>query len=581
MNHILALQKKITGVWLTVKLCCITAMIALLQCVSDDNVAGTGSHAGNGRITCSLFNNDGSFASGASVYLRPHDYTVNISGKALSKSCISRVDTRTDSHGVFSIDSIDPGNYSIEVNDGSGHAVLLRCTIEYGDFTVHLPSDTLRPTGTITGTFASSVDYQKILYVQIYGLERISTCDTETGEFTIYDLPQGIYTIRAVSFSVDSESVEIDSVTIRSGETTHIGTFDFYHQSLWNHSARLFLNTSAEGAGITGNVVNFPVLIRLRSANFDFSQAKEDGSDLRFTKADGQPLPYEIERWNTIDMEADIWVKVDTVYGNSSSQFIVMYWGNSEAENESKGSAVFDTADAFQGVWHLSGKGTDIAVDATINSYDGIPLGGVKDANVAGAIGDARAFDGISIYITMPNTANSRLNFTEDAHYSISSWVYAEKIDSLYRAIAGKGHEQYYLQFKCLKNNRATWEFVEFQDQLGWEYSEDSTPPAPGTREWLYLTGVRSGTDQRFYINGEMVVEGAALMPGNYGRNTSDDFSIGSHGRSIDLPYYQGWSFFNGLIDEVRVSSIARSDDWIRLCYMNQKKEDALVEFKD
>lgn len=581
MRLILALQEKISAVWLLVKLCCIIAAIALLQCVSDNNIAGTGSHAGNGRITCVLYNTDGSFASGASVYLRPHDYTANISSVALSQSNISRIDTRTDSHGVFFIDSLDSGNYFIEVNDGSGHAVLLRCTIEEGDSTVLLPSDTLRPAGTITGTFTSSIDRQEILYVQIYGLERISVCDTETGEFTVYDLPQETYTIRAVSFSDDSEFVEVDSITIRSGEITHIGTFDFYHQSHWNHSARLFLNTSVEGAGVTGDVVNFPVLIRLRSDNFDFSQAKEDGSDLRFTKVDGQPLPYEIERWNTVDMEADIWVKVDTVYGNNSSQFILMYWGNSEAVSESNGGAVFDTADAFQGVWHLSGKEMEVAVDATVNRYDGIPVGMSENANVAGAIGGARAFDGISSYINMPNTAGSRLNFTEDAFYSISSWVYAEKIDSLYHAIAGKGHEQYYLQFKCLKNNRATWEFVEFQDQLGWEYSEDSIPPAPGDREWVYLTGVRSGTAQRFYINGEMVVEVAALMPGKYGRNTVDDFTIGSHGRSVDLPYYQGWSFFNGLIDEVRVSSISRTDDWVRLCYMNQKKEDALVEFKD
>ncbi|MBN1306693.1 MAG: LamG domain-containing protein, partial [Chitinispirillaceae bacterium] len=125
----------------------------------------------------------------------------------------------------------------------------------------------------------------------------------------------------------------------------------------------------------------------------------------------------------------------------------------------------------------------------------------------------------------------------------------------------------------------ATWEFVEFQDGRGWEYTEDSVPPAPGAGEWVYIVGVRSGSSQRLYINGVKTVDTAGLMAGAYGRNTGDDFTIGRHGRSVTIPHYQGWSYFNGRIDEVRVSRMAPDDDWIRLCYMNQKTDDALVAF--
>ena len=37
---------------------------------------------------------------------------------------------------------------------------------------------------------------------------------------------------------------------------------------------------------------------------------------------------------------------------------------------------------------------------------------------------------------------------------------------------------------------------------------------------------------------------------------------------------------FKGKIDEVRLSNVSCSMDWIRLCYMNQKIDDALVVFK-
>lgn len=69
-------------------------------------------------------------------------------------------------------------------------------------------------------------------------------------------------------------------------------------------------------------------------------------------------------------------------------------------------------------------------------------------------------------------------------------------------------------------------------------------------------------------------------MTGNYPRNSGDNFAIGRHARQVTIPYVEGWCYFNGKIDEVRVMNIAPSPDWIRLCYMNQKAEDALVEFR-
>jgi len=197
---------------------------------------------------------------------------------------------------------------------------------------------------------------------------------------------------------------------------------------------------------------------------------------------------------------------------------------------------------------------------------------------VEGAIGLARAFDGSSTYITMPNTAGSKLNFPENGVYSMSLWVYADTIDTLWHAIAGKSHEQYYMQFKCFGHNRATWEFVEFHNQHGWYYTEDSTPPLPGAKQWLYLVGVRSGKSQRLYVNGKLAVDSVAFMPGAaYARNTGDDFFIGRYAESVAIPYYQGWSYFKGKIDEVRLSRGEPTEDWIRLCFMNQKADDALV----
>src|SRR5690606_13413644 len=112
-------------------------------------------------------------------------------------------------------------------------------------------------------------------------------------------------------------------------------------------------NTTASGANVAGEVRNFPVLIRLGSAESTIlSEAKAGGADIRFARGD-IALPYEIESWSTT--AAAIWVKVDTIKGNNATQKITMYWGKNDANSESNGPAVFDSANGFVAVWHMGG----------------------------------------------------------------------------------------------------------------------------------------------------------------------------------------------------------------------------------
>ena len=89
---------------------------------------------------------------------------------------------------------MDPGSYFIEVNDGASHAVLLSCNVAEGDTLVRVPDDTLHPTGTITGSFASVSDTTVSLYVQILGLERVGVSDPTTGVFLIGEIWNSILT---------------------------------------------------------------------------------------------------------------------------------------------------------------------------------------------------------------------------------------------------------------------------------------------------------------------------------------------------------------------------------------------------
>jgi hypothetical protein len=67
----------------------------------------------------------------------------------------------------------------------------------------------------------------------------------------------------------------------------------------WQHGKKLAFDTTATGVEVDQDVSLLPVLVRLHSGNFNFSEAKPDGSDLRFFAADNKtPLAYHIEKFD-------------------------------------------------------------------------------------------------------------------------------------------------------------------------------------------------------------------------------------------------------------------------------------------
>ena len=186
----------------------------------------------------------------------------------------------------------------------------------------------------------------------------------------------------------------------------------------------------------------------------------------------------------------------------------------------------------------------------------------------------AQDFDGKSSWIHIKGTANNTLNFPENGRYTVSAWVYSDTLDDKWHLIVGKSNEQYFLK-QQIKSRNGNWEFVEFHDKSGWEITE-----TPATiKSWKYLTGIRDGDKQYFYIDGQLAT--STIKP-NYdttSRNNSDDVTIGRFQNYVKYEN-EGFCFFDGKIDEVRISNVARSADWIKLCFMNQRGDDKLLGFK-
>jgi hypothetical protein len=550
----------------------IAVMLCLFgACSPPLQTAGGVTDTGNARVTATLFHSDGSLARNATVILRPSDFLAEKSG-SLGKRLVSIKDTVTDETGSFQMDSVDTGAYCIEVNDRTSEAVLLKVDIRAGLIDTVLSADTLRPYSTIQGSASVPKSAVGKAAAEVYGLQRFALLDS-AGRFAFTNLPGGTLRVHIVSSDSQFSARETDTVSALSGTTAEI-PFIF-----WHFTKRLYLNTTSTGASVAGNVMDFPVLVRLTAADFSFNEALAGGADIRFTKSDLTPLPYEIERWDASLGSAEIWVKTDTVYGNNGSQYIVMFWGASAgfaAVSSSNGHTVFDTGRGFQAVWHLGQATKAAALDATANRYDGTPSDTAPTA-VGGAIGVAQQFDGAAACIEMMGSAAGKLDFPQNGQYTVSAWVYVDPVDTNQRFILGKGHEQYLLQQRIINNdtNPASWEFSEYQGTAGWQISR----AMPVGQTWKYIVGVRDGTSQYLYVDGILAdssitvyVPAGLVIP----RYTTNNFFIG---KTPPFPAEHP-NYFKGRIDEARAQNTACDPDWIRLCFMNQKTPDALVEFR-
>jgi hypothetical protein len=535
---------------------------AFLTC-SSLTTAG-GSEIGNPtRITVTgsvVYQGSGAPVAGADVRLREKTFCKDTTMAAFSKSVAPQKNTITDSEGRFTIDSVDTGDYFIEVNDGKYNATAIPCAVRGATTIKVLPKDTLRPMETISGSVVMD-QRSAAVYAQVYGLDRVARADTVNGGFVIRDMPAGTFDLRFVSSSPAFAPVTLRRVKVASGAGTVIDTVRLSRFGGWTHSRSVLLNTSGTGANVAGTVHGFPVLVRLTPQVFDYSQAQPDGGDIRFAKPDSTPLAFEIERWDPLAGIAAVWVKVDTVQGDNDMQSILMFWGNPTAESASNGGAVFGVDNGYIGAWHLDGG----SADATDNHHDGTNFGAEE---VIGIIGFAKKFDG-GDSIRIPGLLGRPATFT------LSGWIRTDTTAfsgqdivtlgdaALIRAdevVGGYGTGGYAHEYT--RNQDTTFLKVTSGVNIaktGWRhiaFAFDNVTLAHS----LYIDGVPVRV-----VNSAIAVDYTGV---------GDNTFIGAHGN--------GKSGYNnrGLIDEVRVDRVVRSVDWINLCYMNQRQDDRLVVMK-
>jgi len=87
---------------------------------------------------------------------------------------------------------------------------------------------------------------------------------------------------------------------------------------------------------------DYQIPLSFTSADFDYSKAKPDGSDIRFKDGMGNNLFYWIEKWNDAGSSI-VWVKAE----KAGTGLIKMFYGNQYVQSESNGDSTFIFFDDF------------------------------------------------------------------------------------------------------------------------------------------------------------------------------------------------------------------------------------------
>ncbi|MFB0980375.1 MAG: DUF2341 domain-containing protein [Alteromonadaceae bacterium] len=307
----------------------------------------------------------------------------------------------------------------------------------------------------------------------------------------------------------------------------------------------------------TSTLNNFPAYISL---SYD-SDMQSDLDDIRFINAacnnNGSELNFEFDSFigtNTVGTNADIWVNLDSL--PTEGKTIAVYYGNASVAS---GEDVNNTWDNnHQGVWHLREDTGSTNQDSTSNLNNGKPK--KNPASTTGKIGNALNFDvGNESYIEVGKANSLNLSSDNYSNWTISLWVKpADNFQSIkYPVMYTYG--DYGASFGLAKENGKMESWRNNSDPI---YSNNSV----STGSWNHVVITRTPTDTTFYLNG---ISNGSSLSANIKQSTKGSF-IGGYKKFKD-------GDLKGVIDEVRVSNVSRSADWIKQSYQLVENQNSYI----
>jgi hypothetical protein len=357
--------------------------------------------------------------------------------------------------------------------------------------------------------------------------------------------------------------------------------------SRWRYYKVIKIDTSSRGANVKRDVKGFPVAIQLNASNFDFSQAKSDGSDLRFSETPkGEPLAHALEYWDKAGQKAALWVKLGVVKGGSRSQSFAMHWGNADAGDAGDARVVFEAKEGFVGVYHLNEEG-NVADggyrDATANEAHMTGINLKPGSRVDGRVGKGLQLTYAQAQWVKLDHPRKRRLFDLTTRGTFSIWAkansYQNKGNKELKALPGyetmfaKGDNSWRLQKFGIRDwHKPPADLIEMcveQPPNADLCVVGKTDMAPG--QWFHVVAVHDFPRAKIYVNG--VLDKESTFDVNW---ISGDHPVGIGNQSQFPEKGRQW---DGILDEARALNVAKDEHWIKLDYESQRDGSKLLSF--
>lgn len=332
---------------------------------------------------------------------------------------------------------------------------------------------------------------------------------------------------------IEAESVDhwlqlVDFRYYRDDGYGGIQAFDFTE----NEAKDVVLSYSLADYNLQETLGDFVLPIRLDSSNFDF-EAWADSSELMLVSDEEATLAFEFDYWDPSSKEALLWVHLDSISPDAKSlaiHFKKMAWQKESPFREENG---------VMSVLHMNGS-------------EAIETQGVSILSDSGFIGH-----GVSLapsqYINLDTLDPCSTDFT------LSLWVFWYGKNGNHQILFSQR------SFWSDTTSRFQWHFDYINDLFAVYNNIDqrnkfTTAEVP-VEEWAYLTLLFKEGYLSMFVNGVRYGEPALFVPTEL--NEAVPLRVG--GNEINT---ETW---NGVLDEVRVEKVARSEEWIRFSYEVQK----------
>jgi hypothetical protein len=303
---------------------------------------------------------------------------------------------------------------------------------------------------------------------------------------------------------------------------------------------------------------NFPLLFSgtysfLATTSNGGGVANSNGCDITFASDvyGLNVLPFEQESYNATTGAVIYWVQVPTVSHTADTVIYLFYGNSSVTTDQSNKTGVWDSN--YKGIWHLSNGSTLSGADS---SSGGSTLTNNNSTSATtGQIDGAASFNGSNNYLSNSSFGS----ISAGSSITISFWNYvtsAELQSSAGFTVGGSDNPNRISAHAPWSDKILYWDYGSYNG--GGRVSTDYTSYLSS---WTYvvLEYNSANTTHSIYFNG-------SLATSNINSNVPTSAATG-----IDIGAWPQQSLYDhASIDEFRVSTTARSADWIATEYTNQ-----------